>query len=232
MSNKDTNINSKDYWENRFSSGDWGDRDGYIQTVNHAITQVRWMNIARDFTGTIVDFGCGAGDAFPIYKQSWPLASLIGVDFSESAIELCKVRFGNFANFICGGIDVVPPADVIICSHVLEHLEDDQASVHKLLRKSKDFNQFRLFIIVPYAEYPLHHEHFRSYDRNYFSEFNVVTIKVFKKAPISINSIFQELKFTIKNINRFLSGKKLHHQGLQILYEITPSGRNLDSSKQ
>ena len=81
----DQNINTKDYWDSRFQSGDWATRGGRSQTENFARAQIKHLGIKSDFVGSICDFGCATGDAFPIYKHFFPNAKLIGVDFSSSA---------------------------------------------------------------------------------------------------------------------------------------------------
>ncbi|MDX8412753.1 MAG: hypothetical protein R8J85_01570 [Mariprofundales bacterium] len=76
----DENINTKAYWDDRFSSGDWEEKRGRWQTESFAKGQIEHLKISSDFKGTILDFGCGLGDAMPIYRQSFPLAKLIGMD--------------------------------------------------------------------------------------------------------------------------------------------------------
>jgi SAM-dependent methyltransferase len=215
MIKKTTIDNTKEYWEHRFSSGDWEGKEGFKQTRNHAITQVPHMNICSSFKGTIIDFGCGAGDAFPVYRQTWQHARLIGVDISPSAIQLCKDKFNDIATFICGDIDVLKYADVIICSHILEHLDDDYEIVKELLRKCD-----KLIIIVPFREFPLYCEHVRSYDRDYFQEFKVKRIKIFHKEPFSWSRFIKNAKISVKNIIRHMKRENIHSRRLQILYEI------------
>ena len=118
-------VNSEEYWNFRFGSGDWSAKAGFSQTEGFASSQVGRFGLGRDFRGSLCDFGCGAGDSFPIYRAAFPEAKLFGVDFSKEAIALCKSRFEALATFACGGIDAVPHCDVIVCSNVLEHLDDD-----------------------------------------------------------------------------------------------------------
>ena len=53
------NINTRDYWEHRFSSNDWEDNKGRWQTESFAREQIKHLKITSDFHGEILDFGCG-----------------------------------------------------------------------------------------------------------------------------------------------------------------------------
>ena len=83
------NINTKAYWDNRFKA-DWEKKSGRSQTADFAKDQIPYFDISSDFDGSILDFGCGLGDAIPIYKKSYPNAKLYGVDISSVGIEKCK----------------------------------------------------------------------------------------------------------------------------------------------
>ena len=78
-----------------------------------------------DFYGSILDFGCAQGDAIPIYKNNFPKASIFGIDISEIAIETCKIWFGNIAEFESGDFNKISLKDIIIASHIMEHLTND-----------------------------------------------------------------------------------------------------------
>jgi cyclopropane fatty-acyl-phospholipid synthase-like methyltransferase len=144
------NINTKKYWNNRFASKDansWKSKNGESQTKDFASAIAKRLKMSKDFSGTILDFGCALGDAIPFYKKNYPNATFIGVDFSSAAIKQCQEKFGGIATFICGDVDAVPNVDVIITSNVLEHLSDDKDIANKLLNKCTD-----LYIAVPYNE--------------------------------------------------------------------------------
>jgi trans-aconitate methyltransferase len=112
------NINTKEYWNNRFSSNDWEENRGRWQTQSLAKGQLEYIDIANDFNGTILDFGCGLGDAIPIFKEKYSNAKFIGMDISESAIEKCRGTYGDIADFHQGDWSNVPQVDVIIASNV------------------------------------------------------------------------------------------------------------------
>ena len=167
------NINTKEYWETRFLKN-WK-RSGEIQTTEYAKSNVKLLPFTANFEGTILDFGCASGDAIPIYSQSFPKAKLSGIDISETAIDLCKKKYGTIAEFLSGTINNVSNFDIIIASHVMEHISNDRIIVKELLKKCKD-----LFVFVPFRESPLFIEHVNYYNENYYDDLAVIEKRDFK----------------------------------------------------
>ncbi len=216
LMNDFTNINTVDYWNDRFGSGDWGSKGGFSQTRQFALAQLSLLGIPATTIDRICDFGCGAGDSFPVYRDAWPSADLIGVDFSSSAIELCRERYGNIASFICGDVNAVPVVDTIICSNVLEHLDDDISIVARLLPKCHS-----LKIVVPYNEYPLTEEHVRSYREDHFECFDVTRVTVFDSSGWTEESVRDRLSIVTENAKRLLTGRRLRTKRRQILFDVS-----------
>lgn len=208
------NINTQSHWDDRFSSGDWGNPGG-AQTRGFAESQIKFIDLPLDFKGTICDFGCGTGDALPVYKEKWPRAQLVGVDFSKSAIEICKRKYSNIADFINGEHNAIPDCDVIICSNTIEHIESDNEVIEALLGKCS-----KLYITVPYKEEPLSLDHLRSYNKSSFSNFKVISTHIFLSKGWSYFGVHLYLGIYIKNIIRKLFNKKILKQRYQIIYEI------------
>jgi len=207
------NINTIEYWENRFLSGDWETKQGRWQTKNFAIGQIPYLNISRDFTGTIMDFGCGLGDAMPVYRKYFPQANLIGIDISATAIELCRKHFGSIATFIQGDCNNIPPSDVIIASNVFEHLTDDLEVAKILLHKCRF-----LKIVVPYKEWPLCLEHVNIYNEKYFSELGEYDWQVFPCRGWSLYGKKLWKHVYVKNIFRFILRRQVRHRRKQIMF--------------
>ena len=91
------------------------------------------LPLEPDFNGTLCDFGCAEGDAFPAYHRAFPLAHLVGVDLSFTAVLWAKQKYGGIPDFISGDISAIHQSDLIICSHTLEHFKDDGPVIVKLL---------------------------------------------------------------------------------------------------
>lgn len=208
-------INTREYWEHRFASGDWEKNLGRWQTTCFAESQVRLLRLSPTFNGTLLDFGCGLGDAMPVYRNHFPLSKLIGVDHSESAIIQCKKKYGHIAEFIHGACDSVPQVDVIVASNVMEHIEDDKLTARKLLLKCSE-----LYIFVPYRESPLCSEHVNYYDKNSFSSFRTMEIKVFYSRGWTQYGRDLWIGVYLKNLLRPFLGKRLAYRRKQIMFRI------------
>jgi len=208
------NINTKEYWDARFGSGDWEKKGGRSQTRDFALSQVSKFKMKDDFRGTIVDFGCGLGDSMPVYRKCYPHAKLVGIDISESGIEICKQKYADIADFISGDHNTPFFGDVIISSNVFEHLSNDMEVAKELMKKCRE-----IYITVPYKEILAHQpEHVNSYDEFYFDEIGACKWSIFSSKGWS--EYGKELYYDIylKNIFRFLLGKRMRIRNKQIMF--------------
>ena len=221
------NINTKEYWDDRFSSDDWEKKRGRWQTESFAKGQIKRLNIASDFTGALLDFGCGLGDAMPIYKENFPYAELIGMDISQSAIDKCRDKYNEIATFMQGDHSSTPEVDVIIASNVFEHLSDDRDIAKHLLSKCR-----YLFIVVPYKEMPLCSEHINSYDEHYFSalgKYNYTIFPCIGWTQYGIRGLWYNVYF--KNIFRFFLGKKPCSRAMQIMFRFENTSNTIPAQQ-
>jgi len=87
------------------------------------------MNLKR-----IVDIGCGAGDVVKFLAQKYPDSEVLGADFNQDFVN--SYESGPNHKLIAGGIDDLIALnvkyDLIILSHVLEHVTDIESFVKKL----------------------------------------------------------------------------------------------------
>lgn len=212
--NTKLNINTREYWNNRFLSNDWSIKGGEEQTTNFALEQVKHFSISKDFNGTILDFGCAIGNAIPVYKSNYPNAKLFGLDISENAIEKCKEKYGDIATFIAGTHHEIPHVDIIIASNVFEHLSNDKEIAKELLKKCNV-----LYIVVPYKELLSEDgEHINTYNESYFKEIGNYSYKIFKSYGWSHYGKDLVINVYLKNILRFLLRRKLASEKKQIMY--------------
>lgn len=209
------NVNSAEYWNNRFGTGDWARLGGFNQTHWFAEAQVRHYGLERTFAGSLCDFGCGAGDAFPVYRHAFPSSTLVGVDFAADGIELATQRYGGIARFVCGDIASVPVVDVIVCSNVIEHIEDDVGLARRLLERCA-----RLLVIVPYRERNLISEHLRSYDEHSFDALSPLRHRIFNTRGWSEYGLELYWDVYAKNLPRAALGRPLRRRKRQILFEF------------
>lgn len=207
-------ANSKEYWDKRFRSLDWRKKGGNFQTINHAKRYVPLLGIPKGFNGSICDFGCAEGDAFKVYRKYFPKAKFIGVDFSENAISIARERYGRNVNFIVGDEKCVPSSDIIITSHVIEHLENDKDVVSQLRFKCK-----RLFIIVPVEEENSCEEHRRIYSLSSYDELKPKRVIICKAGwSLSLSQLIYQIY--IKNIARYLILGRIIKEPKQIIFEF------------
>ena len=205
------NINTKKYWDDRFAQN-WEKRNGRVQTQRFAEAQIPYLDLPPDFNGTILDFGCGLGDAIPLYKKSFPKAKLIGVDISSIAINKCREKFGDIAEFICGSAKEIQFVDVIISSNVFEHLSDDTQVLKNICLKANI-----IYIIVPYREHPLSVEHVNTYDEYYFDELKPKWFKIFLSKGWTEYGV-RLIKLIVLNGIRIIKGKKPKKRSKQIIF--------------
>ena len=107
-------------------------------------------------------------------------------------------------------------ADVIICSNVLEHLDDDVRLAVALKQKARQL----LCITVPFQESPLNPEHVRAYDSGHFDgALPGCTEHVF---PARYWSEYgrRHVHLHLKNLGRRLRGRPVRSRKLQIMYRL------------
>jgi len=92
----------------------------------------------------------------PVFRRHFPHASLIGCDFSGTAVARASERYGDIAGFEVSRLeDIKGHYDVIYSSNTLEHFADYQHKARHMLAHCD-----HLSILVPYSELregrPLH----------------------------------------------------------------------------
>lgn len=208
------NKNTSAYWDERFGTGDWLDDGGREQTRRYAEALVGQWALSAGFDGTVMDFGCALGDAIPVYQAALPRARFLALDHSGDAIKQCRADYGELAEFSQGDQHDVPAVDVIIASHILEHISDDIEVARTLLGKCRD-----LYIVVPYREDPLWHEHVRAYDEHRFEELGAYNWQVFPKEQFRLT--WQTFcHYYLKNLVRPLLGRRIVRPAKAIMYHF------------
>ncbi|MFA5038992.1 MAG: class I SAM-dependent methyltransferase [Candidatus Omnitrophota bacterium] len=148
-------IYDKDYYlrDNEGFSEFLGGLDKHIHPKFERV--MAWAGVREGMR--ILDIGCGRGEL--LYYCATKGAHVLGVDYSQAAIELCRTTiqaippaYRNLARAECVDIcryDFHEEFDLVFIVEVIEHLTDKQVSdliakVHKILKKGG-----RVFISTP-----------------------------------------------------------------------------------
>lgn len=101
---------------------------------------------------TILDAGCGEGFISNLMADRLSKVSVTGLDVSESAIQYAQNAFSGIT-FMCGSIYEMPFVDncfdTVLCSEVLEHLEDPSRALKEICRVSSG----KVILTVPYEPF-------------------------------------------------------------------------------
>ncbi len=91
---------------------------------------------------TVLDVGCGEGFLARVLLDAFPGIRLAGVDASEGAIEEARARCPE-ASFRVERVEALAEAgeryDLVVCSEVLEHLDEPREALASLAQLSKKY---------------------------------------------------------------------------------------------
>ena len=130
-------INSKEYWASRFSSGDWMEMGGPDQSVFFAKVAYSAMPafLKRELSRNnwrVVDIGCATGDGTAQMAKYFPNCHFIGQDVSTEAIDFASVKYPNCEFAVSDINNELTPADVVYSSNTLEHIKNPRSLMEKM----------------------------------------------------------------------------------------------------
>lgn len=128
----------------------WDDMKIYGPTARH--TRRFIFSLLRGLSfDSVLDAGCGTGVLLQKIFEKYPHVTLTGSEYSSQGIDIAKKRLPNAEFFsIDLATDVLGQYDLVTCIDVLEHIEDDNAALRKLLAMTKKY----MILSVPLG--PLH----------------------------------------------------------------------------
>lgn len=162
-------VNSKEYWEERFVSGDWDHYDGDLQSAFFSQIALdafpAWLDqeLARH-EWTVLDVGCAEGGGTAVLARRFPSCHTVGIDMSEAAVKRAGEKY-PFCRFLQGDVYTQKEtADVIFVSNVLEHLQSPAENMRSLVGLAKN----HAILIHPLHDTLALDEHFHVFDEEFF----------------------------------------------------------------
>jgi SAM-dependent methyltransferase len=167
-------INSKEYWDRRFQE-DWEMKNGRQQTAvfyNLLISNIPQFvfEFIKRKSDSINDVGCALGEGTALLQKAFKTNSLVGTDFSETAIENAKKNFNHIQFEVQDVLTSKKKYDVIIASNIIEHFPKPFDVLQKVLSNSKQI----AIVMIPFQEDKenMEKEHSQAFD---FKDFKLLT---------------------------------------------------------
>jgi SAM-dependent methyltransferase len=145
-------ITSEDFYSKVWIN-DWQDMERLNPTARHLEAII--SKIIHQIGGikNLLDIGCGIGVNIKRININHPDIKVSGSDLTEDIIKLARKYVNNpDVNFILNDISknsVNDKFDLVLCSQVLEHIEDDVAALKNIYKISKKY----ILITVPSGNY-------------------------------------------------------------------------------
>ena len=85
---------------------------------------------------SVLDIGCGEGSLLLDLSLLYPGIALSGIDISDSALQLARQKLpgGQFWNLDITACHLEQRFDLVLCSEVLEHIDDDVSALENIAR--------------------------------------------------------------------------------------------------
>jgi ubiquinone/menaquinone biosynthesis C-methylase UbiE len=118
-----------------------------------AFHEALYQMLRRTDAELVLDAGCGEGFVTTYLARRDPSLRITGVDVKEDAIAYARDHFGDLATFRTGSVYKLPFSDnsfdAIVCSEVLEHLDDPVRPLDEFKRVARR----HVLITVPREPY-------------------------------------------------------------------------------
>jgi len=168
------NINTVEYWDNQYNV--IVKKNNHIKTngIKRSIDLMKCINIClsshvkKYLNGnrTILDVGCGIGAGSNYLYKKYKTCKVSGYDFSKNALSIGMKKYENI-EFIN---DYNCNYDVIVCSHILQLLDNPIGYMkQELLSRTNKY----LIILVPFEEdifNCIYDEHVFSFKYSHFED--------------------------------------------------------------
>jgi trans-aconitate methyltransferase len=185
-----TGDRSADWYDAAYEKSDEYQRPYYASRY-YPVWSVIADRVRQSGARNVLEIGCGSGQLAGYLTENLDLSSFTGVDFSPKAIE-AATQIAPKATFVVA--DALAPAtyeretDLIICTEVLEHIEEDLRVIDLFPAK------VRCLCSVPDFPYPSHVRHFTSADEvrdRYGAAFESFDVVTFKAEGSAVNPVIR-----------------------------------------
>lgn len=178
----ESQINSKEYWDERFGSGDWEEKQGREQStffycVAKELLPQWFLDDVRENRLSVCDLGCAEGEGVDILGGLFPHSRMIGSDVSDAALERARNYYPQY-EFVQADINNLPfDADVMFTSNTLEHFHEPDSIIENVLPHCGKY----FVMLIPFRELERIDEHFYTFDYDSFplnrGKFSIVFYK-------------------------------------------------------
>ena len=113
---------SAQYWEERYAVGGNSGAGSYGHLAAFKAEVLNGF-VAEHEVRSVLEFGCGDGAQLSLARYP----AYVGVDVSDTAIELCRARFPDDPSkrFVLAGSEPLEPAELTLSLDVIYHLVED-----------------------------------------------------------------------------------------------------------
>lgn len=115
-------------------------KTGYkIDTRHYDAFLLKYIN--NDYS--ILDIGCGNGSVIEKIITNTQNRNITGIDYNQTSINAIKEKFGDSINLVCDDLfnylnnNKEIKFDVIVLSHILEHIENPESFLNRISNISK-----------------------------------------------------------------------------------------------
>lgn len=116
-------INSKKYWENRYSTGGNSGAGSYGKFAQYKSIILNEF-VQNNKINKVIEFGCGDGNQLQLAKYP----EYLGLDVSTTALDLCKNKFKHDKSKVFKPLKQYKQetADLVLSLDVIFHLVEDK----------------------------------------------------------------------------------------------------------
>jgi len=132
MSKQAETLSGLDFYNTGWAE-EWSDMVRYSPVCRHTNRWImKLIRLLPEKPKTIADLGCGNGKLLNYLHTRIRNVKFLGSDLSDQGVEQCKRRFPNGLFVQQDLTQISNPfqqvVDLVVCSEVIEHLEDDQSA--------------------------------------------------------------------------------------------------------